>query len=98
MERVNRRVTTCLAVLALLLWGQGWWNGARPLGAWYNSDMSHVAYPRTMATVLTVCACMGWVMMNLAEACSWGQPRCRKCRYVLRGLTEPRCPECGTPL
>ena len=21
--------------------------------------------------------------------------RCRKCSYILRGLTEPRCPECG---
>ena len=24
-----------------------------------------------------------------------GELRCRKCRYILRGLTEPRCPECG---
>jgi hypothetical protein len=23
------------------------------------------------------------------------QPRCRRCGYILRGLTEPRCPECG---
>jgi len=23
--------------------------------------------------------------------------RCRKCGYALRGLPEPRCPECGTP-
>ena len=23
--------------------------------------------------------------------------RCRKCGYPLRGLPEPRCPECGTP-
>ena len=22
-------------------------------------------------------------------------PRCRRCRYILRGLTKPRCPECG---
>ncbi len=21
--------------------------------------------------------------------------RCRKCDYILRGITEPRCPECG---
>ena len=21
--------------------------------------------------------------------------RCRKCHYILRGITEPRCPECG---
>lgn len=23
------------------------------------------------------------------------ETRCRKCNYILRGLTEPRCPECG---
>lgn len=27
-----------------------------------------------------------------------GEPRCRKCRHILRGLTEPRCPECGEPI
>jgi len=24
-----------------------------------------------------------------------GETRCRKCRYILKGITEPRCPECG---
>ena len=23
------------------------------------------------------------------------ETRCRRCSYILRGLTEPRCPECG---
>jgi len=23
------------------------------------------------------------------------ETRCRKCGYILRGLAEPRCPECG---
>ena len=23
--------------------------------------------------------------------------RCARCGYDLQGLTEPRCPECGTP-
>jgi hypothetical protein len=26
-----------------------------------------------------------------------GWPLCRQCGYDLRGQTEPRCPECGTP-
>ena len=25
----------------------------------------------------------------------FGETRCRKCQYILRGITEPRCPECG---
>jgi hypothetical protein len=24
-----------------------------------------------------------------------GETRCRKCAHILRGLSEPRCPECG---
>ena len=23
------------------------------------------------------------------------ETRCRKCQYILRGISEPRCPECG---
>ncbi len=23
------------------------------------------------------------------------ETRCRECGYILRGITEPRCPECG---
>ena len=23
------------------------------------------------------------------------ETRCRRCHHILRGLTEPRCPECG---
>ena len=26
------------------------------------------------------------------------EPCCEKCGYSLRGLTGPRCPECGTPV
>ena len=25
-----------------------------------------------------------------------GHPRCQECGYILKGLTESRCPECGT--
>ena len=24
-----------------------------------------------------------------------GETRCRKCGYILKGITEPRCSECG---
>jgi hypothetical protein len=27
-----------------------------------------------------------------------GETRCRQCNYILRGITEPRCPECGEPI
>ena len=25
-------------------------------------------------------------------------PRCKKCGYLLRGVSKPRCPECGRPI
>mgnify|MGYP000300732770 CR=1 FL=1 len=27
-----------------------------------------------------------------------GECHCRKCNYILRGISEPRCPECGEPI
>ena len=32
---------------------------------------------------------------RLGDGVSDGETRCRKCNYILRGLTEPRSPECG---
>jgi len=26
------------------------------------------------------------------------ETRCRRCRYELRGLSQPQCPECGEPI
>lgn len=101
MRKATQVITIVLAVLAMLLWLQGWWNGARPLalgGVWYSSEMSNVSYPRAWATMLSIAACVGWVLITLTEAFSFGELRCRKCRYILKGLSEPRCPECGTPI
>jgi hypothetical protein len=27
-----------------------------------------------------------------------GETHCRKCGHILRGISEPRCPECGEPI
>ena len=61
-------------------------------------EMSNVSYPRAWATMLSIAACVDWVLFTLTEALSIGELRCRKCRYILKGLSEPRCPECGTPI
>lgn len=34
----------------------------------------------------------------LANLISGHHTRCRKCRHILRGLSQPRCPECGEPI
>ena len=100
MRKVTQVITIVLGVLAMLLWFQGWWNGARPgVTLYLNSvEMSNVSYPRAWATMLSIAACIGWVLVTLTEAFAIGELRCRKCRYILKGLSEPRCPECGTPI
>ncbi len=35
------------------------------------------------------------VTRRYGPAASDGETRCRRCDYILRGLSIPRCPECG---
>lgn len=48
--------------------------------------------------LFAVCACVGWVMIIQADMRVDEYTRCRKCRHILNGLSEPRCPECGEPI
>ena len=51
-----------------------------------------------LSITFTACACVGWVLVSIAAFRGDGETRCRKCGYILKGLSEPRCPECGTPI
>lgn len=35
------------------------------------------------------------IYARLTEGFGKVETRCRKCAYILKGITEPRCPECG---
>ena len=76
-------------VLALPMWWPGWrespLNPHQPLAVllfWF--------VPTVIVTVLTY-ATAGYYFKGAPRQ----ETRCRKCDYILRGLTEPRCPECG---
>ena len=68
--------------------------GVWPLGYW------HLAY--TLGTVLP--ASLLGVIAYAVLTRRFGRPRgdghshCRRCAYILYGLTQPRCPECGEPI
>ncbi len=42
--------------------------------------------------ILCVILALRWLLKNHSTD---NETRCRKCGYILRGITEPRCPECG---
>jgi ABC-type proline/glycine betaine transport system permease subunit len=49
-------------------------------------------FPPTIVTLLVYSI----VTRLLAQCTGAGtETRCRKCGYILRGISEPRCPECG---
>jgi hypothetical protein len=72
--------------------------GVQTLGyyLWYSLG----EYPVLIAVYLLpaiLIAAVGYTLATLqtqARELEDG-PRCKRCGYILRGLPEPRCPECG---
>lgn len=67
---------------------------ARRTARWFHSG------PKVRAVVCRDC---GFVHAftdpkEIDEITAEGHTRCRKCRHILRGLSAPRCPECGEPI
>jgi hypothetical protein len=60
-------------------------------------DVWPVAIPGGIAVIfVVVSAAMFWRYNREGPKLRRLQGRCEKCGYDLRGLPEPRCPECGT--
>lgn len=93
MRKINSVITVCLSVLALIVWGYAFYQAVTVrTGILFSLHF----YPALFAVALSAAACLGWVMVTRQYARGDGETRCRKCRYILRGLSEPVCPECGT--
>jgi ABC-type molybdate transport system permease subunit len=56
-----------------------------------NHDVIPCIVLPTMLTAILVFV----LMAHFAKSISDRETRCRKCGYILRGISEPRCPECG---
>jgi len=48
-------------------------------------------------TALSVAIAVGLAAFLFAGGKAYDPDHCSNCGYPLKGLTEPRCPECGTP-
>ena len=89
MRKANRIITIVLGIAAVAAWffSSGAVPGLAPHG-WQ--------FVRTpLCVTLSAAACFGWLLLFLGERRGDHETRCRKCGYILRGITEPRCPECG---
>jgi hypothetical protein len=61
---------------------------------WQQKVAAGIAYalPEILLAVSIYALLTWWVGPKSSAP---GETRCRKCDYILRGLSEPRCPECG---
>jgi hypothetical protein len=66
--------------------------GAARRGGWQTGISCAVVY--FLPAAIIAVAIYGGLTHRFARR-SDGEVRCRKCGYILRGISEPRCPECG---
>ena len=68
----------------------------RPNASWISEQIGIMLFygvPTSFAAALTYGVLTEAYTNPDFEA--YGETRCRECGYILRGISEPRCPECG---
>jgi hypothetical protein len=91
MRKTNKIITIVLAVVAAVAWLP---NAIYPFFGFANLQWyPEISVPYSVT--ISAAACFGWLLLFLSERRGDNETRCRKCNYILRGLSEPRCPECG---
>ena len=88
MHEHNVTITKTLAIASLLYW---------TLIAIFPTRLI-ISYPDVQVPfglgLLTLTG-LGWIMIRWSDRTETGVTRCRVCRHILQGLSQPRCPECG---
>lgn len=60
---------------------------------WVISVSTSVVY--VLPTIAVALAAYGLLTQWFSCAIADGELHCRRCKHILRGLSQPRCPECG---
>ena len=106
MRRVLWPLTVGLLVTAIC--GAALWESvvlalqepvARIMPAILSDRVFHVSLDGLTAAVIALPGLVVALVLALyrrGHRSADAEPRCRTCGQILRGLTEPRCPECGT--
>ncbi len=74
--------------LAVLLWF--------PASSAYSVDLIIGLNSLVLVPIISVFTCRWLALRRSLVDTFHTETRCRKCGYILKGITEPRCPECGT--
>lgn len=90
------KLVTTVVTIALALAASVWWflSSVAPI-YWPNAVIVYPEIQIPFGFTLTAMAGLGWVLLALEARRRDSETRCRRCQYILRGLSEPRCPECG---
>ena len=89
-KSINIFLALLFATLSGLLWVMFFTKTAK-LQFWMGLFWTY----QLPAIVFALFAFMMWGIILWQERRIDDELRCRKCRHILRGLSEPRCPECG---
>ena len=70
--------------------------------AWVGGSIWGVQFGG-LAALIVACVAFGTRWRRLHRAVTWrpdlsSEAQCARCGYIVKGLTEPRCPECGADL
>jgi len=66
--------------------------GLSPTDMWHLRYLIATVVPAGIIAIISY----AWITRRFGANGNWEtQSRCRRCRYILNGLSEPRCPECG---
>ncbi len=89
MRKLTIVITLVLTGLAVALWG------AEAFDYYIRRQRGLSDVIVLGLVMLPLCACVGWTLCTIIAIRTDEYTRCRKCRHILRGISEPRCPECG---
>ncbi len=96
MHWLWRSLLSCLAGGFVAIIVQAWWGGQFPCRAlWlYNPGLfTTLLIIPSLGVCLTVYGVLS--SQSIRNTIPDDETRCRKCGYILRGIPEPRCSECG---
>ncbi len=62
---------------------------------WWHTFVIAAAYEGVYVLALCPLSVLTFALLSRARATDDGETHCRRCGYILRGLSQARCPECG---